>query len=148
MQTVLWATGFAAVGVVAGTLTDAVLGSRLLTMTKSPLVAATAQFVIGVSLLGEAIALVMPPDSVAPLSDGLLFYWFMESQPQMRANIKQVAQQLAAYLLTPKSAALKPPSTGSQTAECPPKAPSEEEVFNGPVAATNPWASRPPARGL
>lgn len=89
-----WACAFTALGMTAGVVVDTVVGGMLKRRNVSPLVAGAIQFALGIALLSNFIHSVIPADVNNPLSDGLLFYWFIESQPCMRRNLAHVLEVL------------------------------------------------------
>lgn len=121
LKTTVWGIGFTIAGCVAGTLSDGIIGSRL-GMKSAPLLAGLSQLTIGIALLSELIAMVMPPDTVAPLSDGLMFYWFMEAQPTLKENMKKGLAALRSRIFFPMktfSPATPAPTTDDVTAPAP-----------------------------
>jgi hypothetical protein len=163
-KTVAWSTGFALLGLTAGTLVDGILGDRVFSMSKQPLIRGLTQFVIGVAVLAETVAVVIPADTVAPVSDGLMFYWFMESQPHLRESFAGVSNQIKLSLFGSGRAAKLAPSTPKPdcpTPSCPPPssgAPAldmvekrrtqqeAEDALSLPMNMVNPWDARPLAQ--
>lgn len=97
-RSVAWGAGFAALGMGTGVLVDGILGRRLSTVTKDCTVKVFSQLVIGLAVLSEAIAIIMPADVVAPLSDGMMFYWFFESQPVLKGNVSRMLHSWSSLL--------------------------------------------------
>lgn len=115
-RSVAWACGFAALGVGAGVLVDGILGKRLNTISKSCGVKAFVQLAVGLGVLAEAIAVVIPAETVAPISDGLMFYWFFQSQPHLAANMKDLQTLLSHSLFPQGPSHVTPPVPGDTVA--------------------------------
>jgi len=115
-RSVAWACGFAALGVGAGVLVDGILGKRLNTISKSCGVKAFVQLAVGLGVLAEAIAVVIPAETVAPISDGLMFYWFFQSQPHLAKNMKDLQTLLSHSLFPQGPSHVTPPVPGDDPA--------------------------------
>lgn len=97
-RTVAWAAGYTALGLTVGTFIDGIVGNRISSLTKFPLISGFGQFVIGAALLSEIVIVVVPEGTVSPVGDGLLFYWFFEAQPIMRENLASAALMFRSML--------------------------------------------------
>jgi hypothetical protein len=99
-HTVGWAAFSSALGFVTGGLVDSLLGSRLdhAMSDKNDVVNVLIQFSAGVAILGEILALIVPKDAQSPISDGLMFYWFFESQPRLQKNVRHIEEQFNGML--------------------------------------------------
>ncbi len=128
-RTVAWGVGFAGLGLASGVLIDGIFGSRLKSLDQ-PLMKGFAQLAVGLALLSEVIAIVIPADTVAPLSDGLMFYWFFEAQPHMRHNLSAACAAFSKFLFGQKS--VKPAPFVSSTP------PSDSASVDGSVAPPPP----------
>ena len=126
-RSVAWAAGFAALGLGAGVLVDGILGPRLHTVSKNAGVKAFIQLGVGLGVLAELIAVVIPAETVSPISDGLMFYWFFQSQPHLAANMKALRTQISKSLfpspaspVVPGDVTSQPPVVSPQGATKPP----------------------------
>lgn len=142
-RSVAWGAGFAVLGLSTGCAVDGILGRRMSTVSKDPTVKVLSQLVIGLAVLSEAIAVIMPADVVAPLSDGMMFYWFFESQPILKANVARMLHGWSSMLF-PGVAPVVPTSPPAPVS--PPPAPSAtqpEALQVDPSKATAPPAPLP-----
>lgn len=112
LRSVAWATLVSATGLTVGTVVDGIVGSRLdVYWPHQSLLKSVIQFGVGVAVLGEGVAFLVPSDAASPISDGLMFYWFIWSQPRLQANVSKVTERLrhmiaSAVLLHQKDAKL------------------------------------------
>lgn len=126
-RSVAWGAGFAALGLTAGCVVDGILGRRLAGVSKDPTVKVFSQLVIGLAVLSEAIAVIMPADVVAPLSDGMMFYWFFEAQPVLKANVGRMLHSWSSNLF-PGAAPVQPPMATTSPAQAPAPSQSTTQV--------------------
>lgn len=95
LRSVAWATLVSATGLTVGTVVDGIVGSRLdVYWPHQSLLKSVIQFGVGVAVLGEGVAFLVPSDAASPISDGLMFYWFIWSQPRLQANVSKVTERL------------------------------------------------------
>ena len=95
LRSVAWATLVSATGLTVGTVVDGIVGSRLdVYWPQQSLLKSVIQFGVGVAVLGEGVAFLVPSDAASPISDGLMFYWFIWSQPRLQANVSKVTERL------------------------------------------------------
>jgi hypothetical protein len=151
-RSIAWACGFTALGLTAGVLVDGVLGQRLSTISKNPGVKAFVQLAIGLGVLAEAVAVIIPAETIAPISDGLMFYWFFQGQPHLSENMKALRLQISKSLFPQPSSVV--PGGGLPPADAPvvspqgaTKPPSDadklRDIMAGMVDPFDP--TRPPA---
>ncbi len=126
LRSVAWATLVSATGLTVGTVVDGIVGSRLdAYWPHQPLLKSVVQFGVGVAVLGECVAFLVPSDAASPISDGLMFYWFIWSQPRMQKNVSLVTDRLRHMIA---SAVLLHQKDATMTASTPvPPAPSQQE---------------------
>lgn len=125
LATVGWGVGFSVSGLVLGVAIDGIFGHRLAESHIHPLIRGVAQLAAGIAILSELIAVVIPAETVAPLSDGILFYWFFEAQPRMRHNLSDACERISRQLFPPKMDKLVP-STPASNPPAPAPAPTPE----------------------
>ena len=137
-RSVAWGAGFAALGMGTGVLVDGILGRRLSTVTKDCTVKVFSQLVIGLAVLSEAIAIIMPADVVAPLSDGMMFYWFFESQPVLKGNVSRMLHSWSSLLFPGvppvPAASISPASPPMPAASISPASPPMADAASQPAS--------------
>lgn len=95
LRSVAWATLVSATGLTVGTVVDGIVGSRLdVYWPHQPLLKSVVQFGVGVAVLGEGVAFLVPSNASSPISDGLMFYWFIWCQPRLQKNVSLVTERL------------------------------------------------------
>lgn len=112
LRSIAWATLVSSAGLTVGTVVDGIVGSRLdAYWPQQHVLKSVVQFGVGVGVLGEVVAFLVPSDAASPISDGLMFYWFIWSQPRLQKNVSLVTERLrhmisAAVLVHQKDATL------------------------------------------
>lgn len=94
VKVVAWATFFSASGLVVGSLVDNIVGAAIEKQTDSSVIRALVQFGVGIAVLGSAVDFVVPLGVQSPISDGLMFYWFLQSQPRLNKDVACILCQL------------------------------------------------------
>lgn len=93
VNAVLWGSTFFIGGAIAGSLVDRVM-SRILASEQNPMIRAAAQFGAGYLVLGEAMRVLIPQDTVAPIGDGTLLCWFFLMQRNLVRDVTLVLGEL------------------------------------------------------
>lgn len=132
LSSVAWGLGFSVLGGTLGVLTDGILGPRLISGMKLPLLGFVTQLAIGLAVLCETIAIIMPAATEAPLGDGLMFFWFCSLQPTLLMNAVSAAATLRTSLFGSPAAA--------QVGATPPP-PATSAAAMSMTAASDPTAS-------
>ena len=143
LRSVAWATLVSGTGIIVGTVVDGIVGSRLdAYWPHQALLRSVVQFGVGVAVLGEGVAFLVPSNAASPISDGLMFYWFIWAQPRLQKNVGMITERLrhmiaSAVLEHRKAAALSAATPISDAGAAP------SQVV-GPVPADQPraWSAR------